>query len=165
MKTLKFTKVRDVKTPEYGTKGSAGIDFFVPNFGKPFVLPPQTDLLIPSGIIMNIPEGHMLLGADKSGVVTSRWACVGAGRKPKDDAFNSPIIIGAKVIDWDYQGEMWIHLINTGSYAVQIEPGQKIAQFILVPIEHAKLKEVSADKIFTKETKRGKGGFGSTNKK
>ena len=51
--TIKFVKVRDVKTPERGTSVAAGTDFFVPydfNDGQPYLLKPQEDLLIKSGI-------------------------------------------------------------------------------------------------------------------
>ena len=79
---MKFAKIRNVKSPVRGTGKAAGIDFFVPNFGsnKGFIVNPGTDVLIPSGIKMEIPEGYMLMAADKSGVVTSKWACLGAGR-------------------------------------------------------------------------------------
>lgn len=160
---LTFAKVRDVKSPEYGTKGSAGIDFFVPNDFEPTIISPQNDLLIPSGIKANIPHGYMLLGADKSGIVTSKFAYGRAERKPKPEAFRSPIIIGAKVIDEDYQGEIHIHLINVGDEQVLIKPGMKIAQFILVPVAYAELEEMPNGELFTEATERGAGGFGSTN--
>lgn len=160
---LTFAKVRDVKSPEYGTKGSAGIDFFVPNDFEPTIISPQNDLLIPSGIKANIPHGYMLLGADKSGIVTSKFAYGRAERKPKPEVFRSPIIIGAKVIDEDYQGEIHIHLINVGNEQVLIKPGMKIAQFILVPVAYAELEEMSNGKLFTEASERGAGGFGSTN--
>lgn len=162
-KKLRFAKVRDVKSPEYGTKGSAGIDFFVPNDFETTVIGTQSDLLIPSGIRTDIPEGFMLLGADKSGVVTSRYAYNRTDRQPKPGAFRSPIIIGAKVIDEDYQGEIHIHLINVGDEPVLIKPGMKIAQFILVPVAYAELEEMPNGELFTEATERGAGGFGSTN--
>ena len=73
---MKFAKIRNVKSPVRGTGKAAGIDFFVPNFGnnKGFIVNPGTDVLIPSGIKMEIPEGYMLMAADKSGVVTSKSA-------------------------------------------------------------------------------------------
>lgn len=160
---MKFCKVRDVKSPQRGTAKSAGIDFFVPNFGKPLLLDAHSDLLIPSGIKMKIPKGYMLMAADKSGIVTSRYASIGAGRKPKNDAFESPVIVGAKIVDEDYQGEIYLHLINTGSAKVWIEPGMKIVQFILVPVLYANLEEVSPQELFTKKSERGEGAFGSTN--
>lgn len=160
---MKFCKVRDVKSPERGTSKSAGIDFFVPNFAFPLSIWPHSDLLIPSGIVAKIPEGFMLMGADKSGVVTSRSAATQAGRTPKDDAFSEVIIIGAKIVDEDFQGEIHIHLINTGESKVTIKPGMKIAQFILVPVSYEDLEEVSSkEELFKDKSERGDGAFGST---
>ena len=163
MEILEFSKVRDVKSPVRGTARSAGIDFFVPNDFFPTQLEPHEDLLIPSGIRVHIPEGYMLLGADKSGVSTSKQAVVDTGRKPKDGAFISPTIIGAKIIDEDFQGELHIHIINLGKFPVHIKPGMKISQFILVPVDYCELYEVPDDTLFPEESERGTGCFGSTN--
>lgn len=159
---MKFSKVRDVKSPVRGTGKAAGIDFFVPNFEKEFTLRPMQDLLIPSGIKMEIPEGYMLMGADKSGVVTSKYACLGAGREPKPETFTSVVILGAKIVDEDYQGEIYIHLVNVGNDTVFIKPGMKIAQFILVPVSYEELKEVPEEELFSRSSERGEGALGST---
>ena len=55
---MKFCKIRNVKSPVRGTGKAAGIDFFVPNFGgnKGFIVNPGSDVLIPSGIKMEIPN-------------------------------------------------------------------------------------------------------------
>lgn len=159
---MKFCKVRDVKSPERGTGKAAGIDFFVPNLGKPIILSPFYDLLIPSGIKMEIPEGYMLMAADKSGVVTSGPACIAAGRTPKKGAFDSAVILGAKIVDEDYQGEIHIHLINTGNTSILIRPGMKIAQFILVPVSYEGLEEVAENELFSRSSERGEGALGST---
>lgn len=159
---MKFAKVRDVKSPERGTEKSAGIDFFVPNDFPTVMLGAGLDLLIPSGIKADIPEGYMLMAAEKSGVVTSREAAIRAGRTPKQGAFNSVIILGAKIVDGDYQGEIHIHLINVGEYSVTITPGMKIAQFILVPVSYESLEEVPENELFEEVSGRGDGGFGST---
>lgn len=161
---MRYCKVRDVKSPERGTSKSAGIDFFVPNERTNYVLFPGQDVLIPSGIKMDIPEGYMLMGADKSGIVTSRGACLVAGRTPKKDAFPSPVIVGAKIVDEDFQGEIHIHVINVGVSPITIIPGQKIAQFILVPVSYDGLEEVPREELFTEKSERGDGCFGSTNK-
>lgn len=162
---MKIVKVRDVKTPERGTGKSAGIDFFVPNDFVEMVLPPSLDMLIPSGIKASIPYGYMLMAAEKSGIVTSKQAALQIGRKPKKDAFNSVIILGAKIVDEDYQGEIHIHLINVGSSYVIIKPGMKIAQFILVPVSYEEIEEVlSEESLFAEKSERGDGGFGSTDK-
>lgn len=163
MEILQFSKVRSVKSPERGTSRSAGIDFFVPDDFFPTQLDPHEDLLIPSGVRVNIPEGYMLLGADKSGVATSKQAVVDAGKKPKDGAFISPTIIGAKIIDEDFQGELHIHIINLGKFPIFIKPGMKISQFILVPVDYCELCELPDDQLFVEESERGSGCFGSTN--
>ena len=162
---MKISKVRKVKTPERGTAKSAGIDFFVPNDFIKKVIPPQSDILIPSGIKANIPEGYMLMAADKSGVVTSRMAALRAGRKPKAEAFDTVVILGAKIVDEDYQGEIHIHLVNTGHAPVIIKPGMKIAQFILVPVSYENVEVVPETELFSETTERGDGGFGSTDNK
>lgn len=161
---MKFAKIRNVKSPVRGTGKAAGIDFFVPNFGsnKGFIVNPGTDVLIPSGIKMEIPEGYMLMAADKSGVVTSKWACIMANRKPKLEAFESIVILGAKIVDEDYQSEIHIHLVNVGKAKVHIKPGMKIAQFILVPVSYEGLEEVSESELFSKQSERGDGALGST---
>ena len=161
---MKIARVRDVKLPERGTDKSAGIDFFVPNDFAPTVVLPGMDLLIPSGIKADVPEGFMLMAADKSGIVTSKNACVKAGREPKPTAFNSIVVIGAKIVDEDYQGEIHIHIINVGLRPVRINPGMKISQFILVPVSYDSIEEVSENELFSYISDRGNGGFGSTDK-
>ena len=161
---MKIAKVRDVKTPERGTEKSAGLDFFVPNDFNEVILAPQCDLLIPSGIKAKLPKGYMLMAADKSGIVTSYQAAVKAGRKPKPTAYDSIITLGAKIVDEDYQGEIHIHLVNVGNVPVIIKPGMKIAQFILVPVSYDNIEVVPEEQLFLEITKRGDGGFGSTDK-
>lgn len=157
---MKIAKVRDVKTPVRGTEKSAGIDFFIPNSFEETILESKQDILIPSGIKANVPEGYMLMAAEKSGVVTSFQAVVHAGRTPKPTAFNSVITLGAKIVDEDYQGEIHIHLVNVGNYSVTLKPGMKIAQFILVPVSYDSIEVVQENELFTEETTRGDKGFG-----
>lgn len=157
---MKFAKVRDVKSPVRGTSKSAGLDFFVPNDFEELTLPIAEDVLIPSGIKAKIPENFMLMAAEKSGVVTSVRACLQAGRTPKEGAFESIIVLGAKIVDGDYQGEIHIHLINAGRAPVTIKPGTKIAQFILVPVSYEELEEVQESELFDEVSSRADRGFG-----
>lgn len=161
---MKILKVRNVKTPTRGTDKSAGIDFYVPEDFESMCLAPLNDMLIPTGIKANIPEGYMLMAAEKSGVTTSKDACLLAGRTPKPEAFDSVTVLGAKIVDEDYQGEIHIHIINCGRKDVMIKPGMKIAQFILVPVLYDTIEEVTSEEELYNgvETQRGKGGFGST---
>ena len=162
--SVRFLKVRDVKSPERGTKYSAGIDFFVPNDFRPQTITPGEDILIPSGIKVGLPLGTMFMGADKSGIASSKEAKRRVGLEAKDALPNSTVIIGAKIIDEDYPGEMHIHLINVGPDVVTIKPGQKVAQFIIVPVLYDLPQEVkSEEELFIQRTERTS-GFSSTNK-
>lgn len=149
MSNFKFAKIRNVKSPTRGTKLSAGIDFFIPedwNDHKPYVIGPGEDVLIPSGIKAKVPEGYALIAFNKSGIATKQ-----------------KLIVGACVVDEDYQGEIHIHLINTSkTMGVTIGPGMKITQFILIPVDYAMPEEVDLDDLYVEATARGEGGFGST---
>lgn len=167
MEEFKYIKTRDVKSPTRGSSRSAGIDFYVPNDFRKTYVQANHDIIIPSGIRARIPEGYMLIGEDKSGVVSSHKAkmAVGQAKEVYDATPGACLKIGAKVIDEDYQGEIHIHLINVGHGPACIEPGQKIAQFILVPVSYAMPQEMSClEELYDKQSERGEGGFGSTNK-
>ena len=175
--TIKFLKVRDVKSPSRANEYDAGIDFYVPEFTKEFIkdlraknsyvpcnkdgdiqitdniqINPHQKILIPSGIYCQMASPHRaLIAANKSGVASKLG-----------------LIFGAQVVDSSYQGEIHINLINTTDYPVIITPGMKIIQFLEMPIytsnieifENMQLKE-----FYEKETTRGPGGFGSTDHK
>jgi dUTP pyrophosphatase len=89
----------------------------------------------------------MLVAFNKSGVATKR-----------------NLTVGACVVDEDYQGEIHIHLTNVGTETQEIKAGEKIVQFLLMPIVYEGLEEVlSEDELWEgKVTERGEGGFGST---
>ena len=167
---LKYILTRNVKKPERGTPLSAGIDLFVPEFdddfiqraeevnphmkyriqkGKPITLYTNERVLIPAGIKFNFNdtnENYALIAFNKSGV-----------------AHKKGLIVGSCVVDQDYQGEVHISIINTGMIYQHINEGEKIVQFILLPIAVPKLV-MSENKFdfFAKKTERGEGGFGST---
>lgn len=166
---MQIAKVRKVKTPERGTSKSAGIDFFVPEDFSGQMLQPHEDVLIPSGICALIPDGYMLMAANKSGTCPSKEAKLDCETEMKitgqDTTISSSVIIGAAIIDEDYPGEIHIHIINVGKEPVWIERGQKIAQFILVPVSYADICEASPEvvkaAVLAKKSER-KGGFNST---
>lgn len=146
MQKLRISKARDVKTPERGTPGSAGLDFFLPQrYGDQVEILPGQDVLLSSGVKVDIPKGYALIAFNKSGV-----------------AVKQKLIVGAQVIDEDYQGVIHIHLINTGSERVYLKPEQKIAQFVLLPVAYPEPEVVPIDELFTESSERGEGGFGST---
>jgi len=143
---MKIAKIRDVKTPSRGTSKSAGIDFFVPNDWKKYYLFPGNDVIIPSGILYSIPENTALIGFNKSGIATK-----------------SKLVIGACVGDEDYQGELHIHLFNIGKHMIEVCAGDKIAQFIVIPILYEDIEVVDENDIHINNSERGTGKFGSTN--
>jgi len=144
---MKLAKIRNVKTPTRGTVGSAGIDFYVPDDYPPNLctIEPGDRFFIPSGIKANVPEGFALIAMNKSGVSMKKGS-----------------MVGACVVDSDYQGEIHLHLINVSNKPVTIEPGDKLTQFLLIPVKHCPVVVVDVDELFEEETTRGSGGFGST---
>lgn len=139
---IRYIKTRDVKDPSYGTKGSAGLDFFVPNDWH-VALPPGDSALIPSGIKVEIPDETVLIAFNKSGVSTKQG-----------------LQVGACVIDSDYKGEIHLHVFNYTNQIQFIDPGQKLVQFVLLPYYQAVLFETVEGSF--DETERGEKGFGST---
>lgn len=163
--TIKIFKVREVRTPERGTPGSAGIDFFVPERFEPALLFPGMDILIPSGIVAKIPEGHMLIAANKSGVAVTGNAMKAAGLPVKPNALPSTLLVGAEVVDEDFQGEIFLHVVNVGPQSVEIVPGMKLEQLILVPVTYAAVDQAeSMEELFDGQTERGSGCLGSTDR-
>lgn len=143
--TLKLSLVEDVKSPNRGTPGSAGIDFFVPNTYSPLTVEPGDSLFVSSGVKANVPDGFALIAYNKSGI-----------------ALKKNLSVGACVVDSDYQGTIHIHLFNVGNKRVIINPGDKLVQFLLVPIDHRDIELVPEEDLFPQSTLRGSGGFGST---
>lgn len=146
METIKFIKVRNVKSPERAHWQDAGIDFFVPNdFILPITLYPNERVSIPSGVKAEIPFGYALIAFNKTGI-SSKYGL---------DKI-------AEVVDYGYQGEIHISIVNTSNEPVNIYSGQKIIQFILVQIGMHTPIEVLEEDIFKTKSARGEGCFGST---
>lgn len=142
---MKIAKIKPVKTPTRGTEKSAGIDFFIPNNFVEVTLRVGETVVIQSGIKVKVPRGFALISFNKSGV-----------------ALKMGLQIGACVIDEDYQGEIHIHLTKISGAAITLEPGMKIAQFILLPIFYDKIESVDILDLYPDVSERGEGAFGST---
>jgi dUTP pyrophosphatase len=140
---MKIQKLRNVKTPNRGTAASAGIDFYVPEDFETVSLKPGESVLIPSGIKVQIPRGYALIAFNKSGV-----------------AVKQGLSVGACCVDEDYEGEVHLHMINTSNKDQVIATGQKLVQFVLIPVAYFDVEEV--EEIQSRNTERGAGGFGST---
>jgi len=181
-----FLKIRDVKSPSRAYEYDAGIDFYVPKFTKEFIkditeknlnvfnsnesvisldeethskyfiLKPGMGVNIPSGIKCRMSKpGRALIAFNKSGISTKYG-----------------LVAGACVVDYLYQGEIHLNLINTSTKDVKIYEDMKILQFLEIPIFNSNIyiknKETEEDvKNFYEgmSTDRGEKGFGSSQHK
>ena len=120
---LPFVKMSaDAVTPTRATEGSAALDFYSP---ADYIIPPHSQLLIPTQIKLKVPLGYYGRLASKSGLAILHQLHVGAG-----------------VIDPNYMGEIMVLLINTASCVHHITKGGPIAQLILEKKSIPILKEV-----------------------
>ena len=129
--------------PAYATPGSAGLDLRA-CIDAPLVLEPGQAALIPTGLAIHIGDptlAAMLLPRS------------GLGHK-------HGIVLGNLVglIDSDYQGPLMVSCWNRGSAAYTVQPMERIAQMVIVPVVQAVFREVAA----FDDSARGAGGFGST---
>lgn len=131
--------------PVYATEGSAGLDLRAMVNSTTVLEPGQTELL-PTGLSIYIADPAY------AGLILPRS---GLGHK-------HGIVLGNLVglIDSDYQGELMVSCWNRGSQTFTIEPGDRIAQLMIVPVLQVALEQV--DEFV--ETQRGAGGFGHSGK-
>lgn len=143
-------RVNEWGLPDYATPLSAGIDLYA-CCDQPLLIQPQAKAtLISSGIAVNM---------NRNDVVAMIYARSGLGHKKGLVLGN-----GTGVIDADYQNTIFISTWNrnpVGSDPIEINPGDRIAQLVFLPIIQPALKVVDD---FDTVTQRGLGGFGSTGK-
>jgi dUTP pyrophosphatase len=130
--------------PSYETAGAAGMDLraAVPD-DRPILLLPQKRALVPTGLVLEIPEGF-------EGQVRPRS---GLALKHGITCLNTP-----GTIDSDYRGEVKVLLVNLGEDDFEITRGMRIAQLLVAAVARAAVEERGA----ANSTLRGSGGFGST---
>lgn len=141
---LRLPHAEGLELPAYQSEGAAGLDLVaaVPA-DAPMELAPGARKLVPTGLVLQIPEGYEVQVRPRSGLAIRHGITL----------LNSP-----GTIDSDYRGEVMAMLINLGAETVTIERGERIAQIVVAPVVQATLVEVKA----VSETIRGAGGFGST---
>lgn len=132
-----------INKPSYATQGSAGMDLCA-CMDAPAVIKPNEIIKIPTGISIQIPNSFI------AGFVFPR-----SGLSSKH-GISLANCVG--VIDSDYTGEIICPVINHSNIEYKINPGDRIAQIIFMPVYIAKLKYVEE----LQGTERGSGGFGST---
>lgn len=144
MDKLEIKKLDErAKIPTYGTSDSAGADLYAVLDSELMIEPGETKI-IPTGLSMAIPKGYVGLIYARSSLGTKK------GLAPANK-------VG--VIDADYRGEVKVVLFNQSKETQTINPKERIAQIIITPYIKVDFEEVTE----LSETKRGSGGFGSTN--
>lgn len=134
----------DLPLPAYQTALSAGLDLHaaLPPDG-PMVLGPGARALVPTGLVVGVPEGC-------EGQVRAR-----SGRALREGlaVLNTP-----GTIDADYRGELQVLLVNLGQDPITIARGDRVAQLVIAPVVRVEVSEVAE----IGPSARGGGGFGST---
>ena len=136
---------KEFPLPQHATAGSAGMDIRA-CLKEPLTLKPGDTALIPSGLAIHIDDpGYAAVLLPRSGL----------GHK-------HGIVLGNLVglIDSDYQGEVLVSCWNRGQVEFTVNPGERIAQMVILPVVQAQFEVVSE----FEESKRGAGGFGHSGK-
>ncbi len=137
-------RVRD-QLPHYATAGSAGLDLRA-CLDDAVVLNPGETRLIPTGLAMHLADsGYAAMILPRSGLGHKHGVVLGN-------------LVG--LIDSDYQGQLMVSVWNRGQEAFTIQPFERIAQMVIVPVVQANFQVVEE----FESSDRGEGGFGSTGK-
>jgi len=133
-----------LELPSYETEQAAGMDLraAIPE-NAPVVISPGNRSLVPTGLVIELPQDHEGQIRPRSGLAYKHGITV----------LNSP-----GTIDADYRGEVQILLINHGNEPFEISRGMRIAQMIVAPVVQVQVEEV--EKL--SDTDRGAAGYGST---
>lgn len=180
MNTMKFTKIRNVKSPCRAHSTDAGIDFFVPE-----------DLTVETmSRTFDTTSNHLaLLFAENANPADPNEKIAGFRLDPGESilipsgikvrvpeghalVFFNKSGVGSKkhlttlaeVVDEHYEGEVHLNLVNAGTTTVKINAGDKIVQGLILPMNYAIPEEVgSAEELYAgMNSDRGEGGFGSS---
>lgn len=128
--------------PAYATAGSSGMDLRA-NLTESLTLAPLERVMVPTGILLEIPQGYEAQVRPRSGLAIKQGLT----------CLNSP-----GTIDADYRGELKVILINLSAQPQVIEHGDRIAQMVFQKVELVELELTTA----INETERNAGGFGHT---
>ena len=144
---------KSAKLPKREHAADAGMDlFYCPAkdhalYGMDYCIHPSESKIVPTGIKVEVPYGYMLEIKNKSSV-----------------AVKQQLLVGACVVDSGYNGEVFVNLHNVGAATRIIQPGQKIAQAVMIPVVPCEVEEVTEDHLNQNST-RGEGALGSTGDK
>lgn len=145
MSTIRVKKLHpNAILPTYGSAEAAGADLYA-CLDEGVTIEAGETVFIPTGLSLEVPKGCAGLVYARSSLGAKR------GLAPANK-------VG--VIDSDYRGEIRVVLHNHGKVAQRVEPGDRIAQFIITPV----LTPAYVETDCLSDTDRGRGGFGSTGK-
>jgi dUTP pyrophosphatase len=130
-----------IPLPHYATDGSAGMDMRA-CIDEPITVAPGETVLVPTGLAIHVADPAL------AAVLLPRS---GLGHK-------HGLVLGnlTGLIDSDYQGQVFISCWNRSSTSYEVQPGERIAQMVFVPVEQVELKIVEEFNA----SERGAGGFG-----
>jgi len=134
-----------IELPHYATDGSAGLDMRA-CIDEPITVEPGETVLIPTGLAIHIGDASL------AAVLLPRS---GLGHK-------HGLVLGnlTGLIDSDYQGQVFISCWNRGSKSYEVQPAERIAQMVFVPVEQVRFSVVDE----FDDSDRGAGGFGHSGK-
>lgn len=134
---------REIPLPQFATPGSAAMDLRA-CIDRPVTIQAGERTVVPTGLAMALPSAdYVALLFARSGLGIRKGVCLSNG-------------VG--VIDSDYRGEIGVGLVNLSQEAYTVQPGDRIAQLMVVPVERPTVSLVED----LDDTGRGSGGFGST---
>jgi len=156
---IEYYRLReDVQPPERANPSDAGLDLKFNPIPQGFLPSPNLDsvsiepgksVVLPTGYRFGIPHGYMLEIKNRSGMAAKK-----------------SLIVGACVVDSGYDGEVFVNLHNIGTETQTIDPGDKIAQAVMVPVVHFRAIETQNPDLYgwypITISDRGDGSLGST---
>ncbi len=132
---------KEIPLPQYATSGSAGMDLRA-CIDAPLTLAPRASALLPTGLAIHIENpGFAAIILPRSGLGHKHGVVLGN-------------LVG--LIDSDYQGPLMVSCWNRSEVSYEIQPGERIAQLVVIPVAQVQLEVVSG----FSDSARGEGGFG-----
>lgn len=147
IKILKRSELATLPTKSYD---AAGWDLYYCSSNKETIyIHPGESVILDTGLSFYLPDGYCAWIENRSGIASKK-----------------NLLKGAAIIDCDYSGNVFVNLHNAGKSSRTIEHGDKIAQFLLVPVPRSQILEVDETEFIELHHKshRGDAGFGSTDK-
>jgi len=147
---IEYFRMRETaQAPRRANPSDAGMDLaFAPDSNEPATIRPGESMICASGLKFGVPHGYMLQIMNRSSIAAMR-----------------SLIVGAHVVDAGYDGEVFINLHNVGQDVQVIQPGDRIAQAVLIPVVPVNPVEYEWDDLYSRvrvHSSRGDGALGST---